>query len=62
MFSVARKQLKERGGQVAFANLQPQIKEVFEIIKALPGMALFKDIAEFDAYLATRQRTYRENT
>ena len=58
VFSMVRKQLKERGGQVAFANLQPQIREVFEIIKALPGVTLFKDIAEFDAYLAARQHTY----
>ena len=61
VFSMVRKQLKERGGQVAFANLQPQIKEVFEIIKALPGVTLFKDIAEFDAYLAARQKTYDKN-
>ncbi len=61
VFAMVRKQLKERGGQVAFANLQPQIKEVFEIIKALPGVALFKSIAELDDYLAARQRTYEEN-
>jgi len=60
VFSAVRKQLKERGGQVAFANLQPQIKEVFEIIKALPGVSLFKDLAEFDAYIAARQRSHEE--
>jgi len=61
VFSMVRKQLKERGGQAAFAHLQPQIQEVFEIIKSLPGMAIFKDMAEFDAYLARRQRSYEEN-
>jgi len=61
VFSMARKQLKERGGQASFVNLQPQIQEVFEIIKALPGVAIFKDVAELDRYLAVRQRAHREN-
>jgi anti-anti-sigma factor len=58
VFSTTRKQLKERGGQAAFIHLQPQIKEVFEIIKALPGVAIFQDVAELDSYLAARQRSH----
>ncbi len=61
VFAVARKQLKEHGGQVSFVNMQPQILEVFEIIKALPGVAIFKDVAELDRYLAARQRSHQEN-
>jgi anti-anti-sigma factor len=61
VFSMTRKQLKEHGGQAAFANLQPQIQEVFEIIKSLPGVSVFKDVAEFDAYLAKRQQSYEED-
>ncbi len=61
VFSTVRKQLKERGGQVSFVHMQPQIQEVFEIIKALPGVAIFKDMAEMDRYLAARQRSYQEN-
>ena len=61
VFSLARKQLKARGGQASFVNLQPQIQEVFEIIKSLPGVAVFKDLAELDRYLATRQRSHEEN-
>jgi anti-sigma B factor antagonist len=61
VFSTARKQLKERGGQASFVNMQPQIQEVFEIIKALPGVAIFKDVAELDRYLAARQRSHQEN-
>jgi anti-sigma B factor antagonist len=60
VFATARKQLKERGGQASFIHLQPQIREVFEIIKALPGVAVFKDIAELDRYLAARQRSHTE--
>ena len=61
VFSMARKQLRERGGQASFVNMQPQIQEVFEIIKSLPGVAIFKDIAELDQYLAVRQRSHSEN-
>lgn len=60
VFSIVRKQLKERGGQASFINLQPQIKEVFEIIQALPGVGLFANEAEFDAYLAARQKIVEE--
>ncbi len=61
VFSIARKQLKERGGETSFVHMQPQIQEVFEIMKALPGVAVFKDMAELDRYLAARQRTHTEN-
>lgn len=59
VFSLVRKQLKERGGQASFIHLQPQIQEVFEIIQALPGMAIFKDDAEFDRYLAMQQQAHQ---
>ena len=61
VFSAARKSLKERGGQASFVNMQPQIQEVFEIMKSLPGVAVFKDVAELDRYLAVRQRSHTEN-
>jgi len=61
IFSIARKKMKERGGKAGFINLQPQIQEVFEIMKALPGVALFSNVAEMDAYLAARQQSYDEN-
>jgi anti-anti-sigma factor len=61
VFSTTRKTLKERGGQASFVHMQPQIQEVFEIIKSLPGVAIFKDIAEFDQYLARRQRAHEQN-
>jgi anti-sigma B factor antagonist len=61
VFSTARKQLKERGGQASFIHMQPQIQEVFEIMRSLPGVAVFKDMAELDRYLAVRQRAHTEN-
>ena len=61
VFSSTRKVLKERGGQTSFIHMQPQIQEVFEIMKSLPGVAVFKDIAELDRYLAARQRSHEQN-
>jgi anti-anti-sigma factor len=61
VFSTARKQVRERGGHAAFVNMQPQIQEVFEIMKSLPGVTIFKDVAELDRYLAARQRSHQEN-
>ncbi len=61
VFSSARKELKQRGGQASFVNMQPQIQEVFEIMKSLPGVRVFKDVAELDRYLAARQRSHEEN-
>ena len=61
VFSATRKTLKERGGQASFVNMQPQIQEVFEIMKSLPGVAIFKDVTELDKYLAARQRSHGDN-
>jgi anti-sigma B factor antagonist len=58
VFSTTRKTLQACGGQTSFVNLQPQIEVVFEVIKALPGIAVFKDVAELDRYLAMLQRNH----
>ncbi len=58
VFSTTRKTLQAGGGQTSFVNLQPQIEVVFEVIKALPGIAVFKDVAELDRYLAMLQRNH----
>ena len=60
VFSATRKQLKERGGQASFINMQPQIKEVFAIMQSLPGVAVFESVAELDRYLAARQRSHED--
>ena len=61
VFATARKTLKGRNGQTSFVNMQPQIQEVFEIMKSLPGVAVFQTVAELDRYLAVRQRSHEEN-
>jgi anti-anti-sigma factor len=60
VFASTRKTLRERGGQASFIHMQPQIKEVFDIMKSLPGVAIFQDVAELDRYLAARQRSHQE--
>ena len=55
VFAANRKTLTERGGQASFINLQPQIELVFDVIKSLPGVAIYKDSADLDRYLALLQ-------
>lgn len=60
VFAIARKVIKEGGGETHFINMQPQIQAVFEIIKSLPGVTVFRDMPEFDAYLTARQRSFTD--
>jgi len=50
------KELNNRQGKIMLINLQPQVQRVFEIIKALDGMNIFKDREEMDSYLAVMQQ------
>jgi len=50
------KELKNRQGRIMLITLQPQIQRVFDIIKAMDGMNIFKDREEMDAYLAEMQQ------
>lgn len=55
-----KKFMDNSGGKFLMVNLQPQIKKVFEIIKALDGMNVFKDQAELDEYLTAMQEKVKE--
>jgi len=50
-----KKLMASCNGKLYLINLQPQIKKVFEIIKALDGMNVFKDQTEMDEYLTDMQ-------
>lgn len=52
----AQKQMKERGGKFYITNLQPQVRKVFEIINALPGLRIFESVEELDRYLDAMQK------
>ena len=58
-----RKALEARGGGVAVANLQPMVRQVFDIVKALPSVDVFDTDAELDAFIESiRQRAPRAGT
>ncbi len=52
----AQKFLKKSEGIVTLLNAQPQIRKVFEIIKALPSEQIFESIEEMDRYLDNIQK------
>jgi anti-sigma B factor antagonist len=45
-----KKWLKSKGGDLYFLNVQPKIKKLFEIVKALPAETLFESYEEADKY------------
>jgi anti-anti-sigma factor len=51
----AAKQIKAEGNRLAAANRKPHIDKVFEILKALPDMAVFANDQEMDEYLDSMQ-------
>ena len=51
----AKKLMDSRDGKFLLVNLQPQIKKVFDIIKALDGMDVFRSEEEMDEYLTAMQ-------
>lgn len=51
----AAKQARSAGRRLAAANRKPHIDKVFEILKALPDMAVFANDEELDAYLKAMQ-------
>lgn len=55
-----KKTVEEMKGNFLMTNLQPQIKMVFEIIKALPQVGIFESTQEADRYLAEMQRRAME--
>jgi anti-anti-sigma factor len=52
----AKKAVEKAGGSFLMLGLQPQVKQVFEIIKVLPTMKVFESVEALDAYLAKIQR------
>jgi anti-anti-sigma factor len=52
-----KKALRETDGKIFFMKMQPQIKKVFDILKAIPSLKVFGSIEELDDYLDVMQRT-----
>jgi anti-anti-sigma factor len=58
----AQKTLAQRSGRVVLVNAQPQIKKVFEIVRAADLGVLFVSIGELDRYLDAMQRKVIDGT
>ncbi len=54
-----KKAMKAVNGRVAFMKLQPQIRKVFDILKAIPTLEVFASIQELDEYLDLMQKKVR---
>jgi anti-sigma B factor antagonist len=51
-----KKELKKINGSIVLLNLKPQIRKVFDIIKALPSQQIFDTMEELDEYLDIMQK------
>jgi sigma-B regulation protein RsbU (phosphoserine phosphatase) len=51
-----RKSMRSRNGHTLLLNPQPQVRKVFDIVKAVPVNEVFASVRELDAYLDNIQR------
>ena len=56
----AKKNLTSHGGQLLVVHPQPQVKKVFDVVKALPSEGIFASQEELDSYLDAIQRRAKE--
>ncbi|MFH1797890.1 MAG: STAS domain-containing protein [Candidatus Omnitrophota bacterium] len=52
----ARSTIESAGGKIHMVGLQPQIKKIFEVVKALPKEPVFDSMKEVDEYLDRVQK------
>jgi anti-anti-sigma factor len=52
----AQKSMTARAGKVLLLNPQPPVQKVFDIVKAADVNAVFRSVAELDAYLDAMQK------
>jgi len=57
----AAKEVKSAGHRLAAANRKAHIDKVFEILKALPDMAVFANDEEMDEYLDSMQAQVKDS-
>ena len=54
--AMLRKSMRARGGHTLLLNPQPQVRKVFDIVKAVPVHEVFANTQELDKYLDHMQR------
>jgi len=52
----AHKRQGAKNGELLMSNMSPNVKKVFEIVKALPSLNVFASMQEMDDYLANFQK------
>lgn len=60
--AMIRKSMRARGGHTLLLNLQPQVRKVFDIVKAVPVHEVFANVQELDTYLEHMQRQVVDRT
>jgi anti-anti-sigma factor len=58
----AQKTLAQRSGRVVLVNARPQIRKVFDIVKAADLGVVFTSVEELDRYLDAMQRKVIDGT
>jgi anti-sigma B factor antagonist len=62
-FAKLRRTMLTRDGNCCFINPTPPVQKVFDIVKAIPHTAVFRNTDELDDYLALmQQRVIEEQT
>jgi sigma-B regulation protein RsbU (phosphoserine phosphatase) len=54
--AMIRRSMRARGGRTLLLNPQPQVRKVFDIVKAVPLHEVFANAQELDRYLDHMQR------
>jgi anti-sigma B factor antagonist len=57
---MARRVMEAKRGCLLLLNVQPQVRKVFDIVRALPAQSIFTDVEELDRYLARMQQDKRD--
>ncbi|MFH1189734.1 MAG: STAS domain-containing protein [Candidatus Omnitrophota bacterium] len=52
----AKTKIEKLGGSLVMTNLQPQIRKVFDIVRAIPSQNIFTSREELDEYLTVIQQ------
>ena len=58
----ACRKMKEKDGDILTTAMRPQIERVFEIVKALPNLRMFKNQEDLDEYLDAIQELVKSKT
>ncbi len=57
---MARRVMEAKRGCLLLLNVQPQVRKVFDIVRALPAESVFSNVEELDRYLAKMQKDQGE--